>query len=61
MDPDGNLKESLRLASHIIWAVDNERWIESDETDAARLAELVISLHEWIASGGFLPARWRTV
>lgn len=58
MDPNANLTEALRLAGHIIWAVDSDRWIESDVTDAARLAELVVAMDEWIRAGGFLPESW---
>jgi hypothetical protein len=55
MDPKSNLQEQLRIAAHIVWAVDNDRWIEPDQTDAARLAELVIALDEWRRKGGFDP------
>lgn len=52
MDPNANLSESLTLADDL--ANDPEA---SD--GAARLAELVLSLNEWITRGGFLPDTWR--
>ena len=58
MDPNANLTEALKLARHIVSAVDADRWIESDVTDAARLAELVVGMDEWIRAGGFLPEVW---
>ena len=51
MDPNENLKEQLALATSIV----NE---ECDETEAPRLAELVLAMHEWITRGGFIPAAW---
>lgn len=62
MDPNATLEEMLRLATDIQGQEDNapedaENFIDS--TDAARLAELVISLDHWIQNGGFLPKDWR--
>lgn len=55
MDPNANLEEQLKLAKRIA---------ESDDghslEDGVRLAELVIALDEWLAKGGFKPARWTT-
>lgn len=51
MDPNANLKEQVKLATLL---VDDEN--ASD--DATRLAELVLSLDEWIRKGGFLPQAW---
>lgn len=52
MDPNSNLNEQLKLAASIVKD-------EEADADATRLAELVISLHEWIINGGFLPERWQ--
>jgi hypothetical protein len=51
MDPDANLKEQLYLCKVVYGS--------ADDPDAVRLAELVEALHEWIASGGFLPKPWQ--
>ena len=61
MDPDENLKEQLALSKRI------EKWFERGGEehaaqigdDAARLAELVLALDEWIRRGGFLPRAWK--
>jgi hypothetical protein len=52
MDPDANLKETLELAG---------RLVDDPETgiDATRLAELVLSLNDWISRGGYPPRQWR--
>lgn len=50
MDPDAALAEMLDI-SH----ADQSEFHE----DIHRLAELTLALHEWITSGGFLPAAWR--
>jgi hypothetical protein len=49
MDPNANLAEQLQLALSLV---------NSDYEDAARLAELVLALHHWIAHGCFLPKAW---
>lgn len=52
-NPDSNLEEQLKIA---------ERLVDRDPTnweDAQRLAELVVTMDEWIGSGGFMPKRWR--
>ncbi len=54
MDPEANIKEQLDLARDIIANMD-EMHDEDLESNAARLAELVIALHEWRKSGGFDP------
>ena len=58
MDPTVNIQEQLRIAGLI-------RECESGGTEecgcvdhAARLADLVLALNEWIARGGALPAQW---
>ena len=56
MDPDENLTAQLRLAVRIQVASNNDRPIDPDDAD--RLAELVLSLNDWIRGGGFLPAKW---
>jgi hypothetical protein len=56
MDPNANRAEQLRLASRLVESFDNERPIRED--DAARLAELVIALDEWISGEGFPPDAW---
>lgn len=56
MDQDANLAEQLELASHLIWAIDNDK--DVSPIKAARLAELVIALNEWITSGGAWPRAW---
>lgn len=53
MDPKANLEEQIKLASAMLTAGDNGQRIS--ETDAYRLAELVIALDEWRMDGGFDP------
>jgi hypothetical protein len=60
MDPNANLAEQLRLAREIQETVDQC----NDDTVAVadngiRLANLVLSLNEWISKGGFLPTAWQ--
>ena len=52
--PNVNLSEQLSLAARILSAP------VTDEKDlaAARLAELVLSLHDWLAQGGLYPQEW---
>lgn len=60
MDPDANLKEQLDLARRIIRILDDSAYAFAPvPAQAARLAELVLALDEWIVRGGFLPSRWR--
>lgn len=61
MDPDANLAEQRRLAEHIAHHIHTP--LTKDVSDlvagyAARLAELVIALDEWISRGGFYPKDW---
>jgi hypothetical protein len=62
MDPNANLDEQLKLAQSIVFRLDDPDEQDYDVgdvvQDAERLAELVISLNQWIAGGGFLPRRW---
>ena len=55
MDPTANLEEQLQLANMWLDADDGD---ELDGADATRMGELVLSLHEWIIKGGFLPKSW---
>ena len=59
MDPDANLKEQLELAECINLCQD--RGEKCSQVDAARLAELVVALNEWLLTGGFLPQPWHDV
>lgn len=61
MDPSANLREQLKLARRLVDGEepdDNPVAVGAYAVDAARLAELVIALDEWIKGGGFLPAPW---
>lgn len=49
MDPDTNLAEIRKLLS--------EHYREGT-TDYGRLADLVDSLDNWMAKGGFMPSSW---
>ena len=53
MDPKANLEEQKRLAATIIQNLNDG--CDVSEYDAARLAELVIALDEWISNGGCSP------
>lgn len=52
MDPTENLKQQLRIVERISRG-------DATESDHDRLADLILSLHEWITRGGFLPAQWQ--
>lgn len=54
MDPTANLEEQLRIARKIL----NDDEAGMAHPGDVRLAELVLSLDEWIAQGGFLPVPW---
>lgn len=57
MDPDANLREQMKIAKKISQTgYDN---FAAYQDDAERLAELVISLNNWIVGGGFYPKKWR--
>ena len=76
MDPNANLKEQLRIAKEIQALEDEvgEECNRPDRSDdmhldslhasiaghAARLAELVLALNNWLARGGF-PPTWKEV
>lgn len=61
MDPNVNLAEQLRIALHLA-ECERPDDAPSEECagvhDAARLAELVLALDEWIQKGGSAPDRW---
>lgn len=57
MDPDAALAEMLEIARQHQAELDDESL--NQHADTGRLADLVVDLHEWIDSGGFLPAAWR--
>lgn len=62
MDPTANLAEQREIAARITLAVDTadpSTINPVDPDDAARLAELVMALDEWMSRGGFLPAAWQ--
>lgn len=52
MDPEENIKEQIQIAHAVL---DGAFF----EGDVIRLAELVLSLDEWIKKGGFLPSCWQ--
>ena len=59
MDPDACLEEALALAGKIV-DHDEEDMTNDEMHDAAlELAQYVLSLHDWIRGGGFLPKEWR--
>lgn len=65
MDPNANLKEQREIVARMIELqdmpddppTDEGRYAEHAQL-AARLAELVQALDEWITKGGALPAAW---
>lgn len=50
MDPQATLDELRRIALE---------HLESDDSDLARMAELVEALDGWLSTGGFLPRDWQ--
>lgn len=58
MDPDANLEEQLRLSLGLLAGLEDRPCADMVD-DAERLAELVVSLNDWIKMGGFLPKAWR--
>jgi hypothetical protein len=59
VDPDANLAEQLSLARQMLDAYGDEAGNGIDQDDAARLADLVLALDEWLRNGGFQPGVWR--
>ena len=57
MDPDANLEEQRRLASRLMFQVENDK--PADPADVLRLTELVVALDGWISDNGALPSAWR--
>lgn len=55
MDPDENLAAQLSIAKEIMRVEDI---YGTQDSEAVRLAELVLALDTWIDKGGFLPNRW---
>lgn len=53
MDPQACIDEAVRRARAVLAAFDREE--ELDGHDAARLAELVLALVEWLDRRGFAP------
>lgn len=49
MDPNAALDEIISLAN---------RLVDSDNYPAARLAELMLNLDDWLRHGGFMPDAW---
>jgi len=62
MDPNGNLEEQRRLADVIRDAAGagpmSRAEVDAFIERAARLAELVEAMDEWLSRQGFLPASW---
>ena len=64
MDPNANIAEQLDLAAEILADIDRadpEEDIDALDAvlaNAEKLAQLVLALNQWIATGGFLPERW---
>jgi hypothetical protein len=60
MDPNANLEEQQRLATRMLARIDADLEDMGEQLeDAGRLAELVLSLDEWLARGGFRPSTWK--
>lgn len=53
MDATANLRMQLQMAQAIIDG--------NTKIDASDLAELVLSLNEWLTAGGFLPQFWADI
>jgi hypothetical protein len=65
MDPNANLEELRRLLEALRSRADaaDWEWSNLDQChkqigDAARVADLVEALDEWLSRGGFLPKAW---
>lgn len=57
LDPDANLEEQRELAKKLL---DPENSDLLRAVWADRLSELVLSLDEWMAKGGFPPKAWKS-
>lgn len=67
MDPEENLREQRRLSARLTKigeSVEDWNWANAQNLmreyaeGAARLAELVQAMDEWLKKGGFLPKDW---
>lgn len=56
MDPDAALAELLDLARAHQAELDDES--TNNHADTGQMADLVLGLHDWLSTGGFLPAAW---
>lgn len=54
MDPEANMEEQVELATTILRLVDGDL---DPTVEAARLAELVLAMNDWISRGGVMPRR----
>ena len=59
MDPDANWQEAVRLAKRLELGDYTEEELTEQLDDGGRLAELVSSLSDWLAKGGFPPKAWK--
>jgi hypothetical protein len=57
MDPNANLAEQRTLVARILETFEYTGKVNAE--DAARLAELVQALDDWIMHEGFLPDAWQ--
>lgn len=55
MDPEKNLEQQVNMAATILRLVDGDLDVT---VEAARLAELVLAMNDWISRGGVIPKRW---
>lgn len=60
MDPNANLNEQRELARAILALSESREANRKRKIEilTVRLAELVVSLDQWIVGGGFLPTAW---
>ena len=58
MDPKSNLESQLSLSKQMLKDYEDTNSNGIDQDDAARLAELVLALNDWLSHGGFLPPQW---
>lgn len=56
MDPDAALAELLDLARAHRAELDDES--TNNHADTGQMADLVLGLHDWLSTGGFLSAAW---
>lgn len=58
MDPNANLAELLKLASRALAGVDKCGDAMQVDYDHYRMADLIMSLDQWLRKGGALPIMW---